>query len=84
MFAFTFIVCRVILGTILSYYWWQGIMPLYWSGNYHSEFVVYWYWLTDVVLMGLMYYWLSLIFAHGDGAKDGLNAEDDKDTKKKK
>lgn len=82
MFVIAFILCRVILGTILSYYWWQGIMDLYWSGHYHSQVVVYWYWVTDIVLMGLMYYWLSLIFFQGDGAKDGLVTEEE-DQKKK-
>jgi hypothetical protein len=72
------------MGTMFSYFWWQGIMDLYWSGNYHSELVVYWYWLTDFVLMGLMYYWLSLIFSQCDGAKDGLIVEEKEEDKKKK
>lgn len=82
-FVLVFIVCRIILGSILSYYWWQGILDLYWSGNYHSEYVVYWYWFTDVVLMGLMYYWFAVIISQCDGARDGLGDEEESDKKKK-
>jgi len=84
MFAATFFIFRPILGSIVSYYWWQGIWKLYQSGNYHSEAILYWYMLTDFVLMGLMFFWSYVIIKNADNATDGLVTEENKHLANKK
>jgi len=78
MFVATFYLFRPILGTIVSYYWWIGIWELYQSGRYHSQFIIVWYMVTDVVLMALMFFWSYVIVTYQDEATDGLVTEDKK------
>lgn len=61
LFAILFTVCRIMLGTFVSYHWQSDMWALYTSGQAHSNFVVLFYMLSNAVLMGLNYFWFTQI-----------------------
>eukprot|EP01126_Amoeba_proteus_P024585 TRINITY_DN2472_c0_g1_i3.p1 TRINITY_DN2472_c0_g1~~TRINITY_DN2472_c0_g1_i3.p1 ORF type:complete len:144 (-),score=8.73 TRINITY_DN2472_c0_g1_i3:74-505(-) len=82
IFVVSFVICRIILGTWMSVLWWYSLLDLYQSGTIHSMVVMYWYMISDFVLIGLMYYWLWIIITSGDAAEDGLITEETERKKK--
>jgi len=73
MFAVSFTIVRIIMGTYVSFWWWIDMVTLAMSGKAHSVFVICYYLGSNAILMVLQYYWFFLLLQAALNLKPFVN-----------